>query len=150
MSENPFSLKHRPVFLLPYEPHDGPYAGDTDCKYLSVGFAQYDSGRSVSMKTLRHTGEKWSRQSEEIPMHRAVDCVSLIALAVEAALSGQESISIEPEFLENQREPIQIESSAENASKRDAFARKVSDDLVRRRLGRLREILERLHAAGQI
>jgi len=149
MSENPFSLKHRPVFLLPYEPHDGPYAGDTDCKYLSVGFAQYDSGRSVSVKTLRHTGEKWSRQSEEIPMHRAVDCVSLIALAVEAALSGKQSIGIEPEFLENQDEPIQIENSAEGA-KRDAFARKVSDELIRRRLCRLRGILERLHAAGQI
>ena len=67
----PNNLKHQPVFLLPYEIHDGPFAGETDCKFLSVGWAQYDppagQPRGLSVKTLRYTGTKWSRQSENCP-----------------------------------------------------------------------------------
>lgn len=72
-------LKHKPVYLLPYYNYDGPYAGETDCIFLSLGWAQYDP-RSVSVKTLRYIQkpdqrDRWSRQSEELPIHRAVDAV---------------------------------------------------------------------------
>jgi hypothetical protein len=32
--EPPLWLSHRPIWLLPYEPFDGIYAEETDCKYL--------------------------------------------------------------------------------------------------------------------
>lgn len=147
---SPFSLKHRPVYLLPYEAHDGPYKNATDCKYLSVGLAQYDP-RALSVKTLRHTGDKWSRQSEEMPGHRAIDLVALLAFALEAQSSrGNNGVEIPAEFLENQSEPIRIENSADNALKRGIFAECLVGEseaarLLRTRLGKLREVLERLH-----
>ena len=54
--ENPFEetrgLKHRPVVLLPYSAHDGIYDAQTDTRYISIGWAQYDP-RKLSVKTLR-------------------------------------------------------------------------------------------------
>ncbi len=152
---SPFSLKHRPVYLLPYEAHDGLYKNVTDCKYLSIGLAQYDP-RALSVKTLRHTGDKWSRQSEEMPAHRAIDLVALLAFALEAQNSrGNNGVEIPADFLENQSEPIGIENSADNALKRGIFADNLAGEseaanLVRRRLGKLREVLDRLHDADVI
>ena len=36
---------------------------------MSVGRAQYDQ-QCASVKIFRHSGNRWSRQSEEIPIHR--------------------------------------------------------------------------------
>ena len=41
----------------------------------------------ISAKVWRHTGEKWSRQSEELPLHRVLD---LAILACRAQLYFQE------------------------------------------------------------
>jgi hypothetical protein len=35
----------------------------------------------ISAKVWRHTGERWSRQSEELPLHRALDLAILICRA---------------------------------------------------------------------
>jgi hypothetical protein len=35
----------------------------------------------LSAKVWRHTGERWSRQSEELPLHRALDLAILICRA---------------------------------------------------------------------
>jgi hypothetical protein len=35
----------------------------------------------ISAKVWRYTGEKWSRQSEELPMHRVIDLALLICRA---------------------------------------------------------------------
>lgn len=50
------------------------------CKGLSLGLAQWnDRGKvDISAKVWRHTGDKWSRQSEELPMHRVLDLAILI------------------------------------------------------------------------
>jgi hypothetical protein len=74
----PTWLKHTPVFMLPYEAFDGPYTSHTDTKYLSVGLAQwrYESDGdqfAVSVKSWRKPNDRWSRESEEIPVHRQVD-----------------------------------------------------------------------------
>ena len=55
-------------------------AYDSDAKGLSLGLAQWnDRGRvDISAKVWRYTGEKWSRQSEELPLHRALDLAILI------------------------------------------------------------------------
>ena len=81
----PTYLKHKPVLVVEdYDQVDGPWAGDTDAKGLSLGLAQWnDRGQvDISAKVWRHTGEKWSRQSEELPLHRVLDLALLICEAV--------------------------------------------------------------------
>ena len=77
----PVSLKHKPVIVVDnYEQVDGRYAYDSDAKGLSLGLAQWnDRGKlDISAKVWRYTGEKWSRQSEELPLHRVLDLALLI------------------------------------------------------------------------
>ncbi|MEK0452698.1 MAG: DUF6530 family protein [Synergistaceae bacterium] len=76
----PKTLKHKPVIVSEdYENIDGRKAYNTDAKGLSLGLAQWnDRGKlDVSAKVWRYTGEKWSRQSEELPMHRVLDLAIL-------------------------------------------------------------------------
>lgn len=77
----PTSLKHKPVIVSEnYENVDGRFAYNSDAKGLSLGLAQWnDRGKvDISAKVWRYTGEKWSRQSEELPMHRVLDLAILI------------------------------------------------------------------------
>lgn len=77
----PATLKHKPVIIVDnYEQVDGRYAYDSDAKGLSLGLAQWnDRGKiEISAKVWRHTGGKWSRQSEELPLHRVLDLALLI------------------------------------------------------------------------
>lgn len=80
----PTTLKHKPVVVAEdYENIDGRYAHDSDAKGLSLGLAQWnDRGKvDVSAKIWRYTGEKWSRQSEEMPLHRVLDLAIFICRA---------------------------------------------------------------------
>jgi len=82
----PTTLKHKPVIVSDnYEQVDGRYAQDTDAKGLSLGLAQWnDRGKvDISAKVWRYTGEKWSRQSEELPLHRVLDLSILICRTME-------------------------------------------------------------------
>lgn len=77
----PTTLKHKPVIVVEnYENVDGRQAYNSDAKGLSVGLAQWnDRGKvDISAKVWRYTGEKWSRQSEELPMHRIIDLAILV------------------------------------------------------------------------
>ncbi|EAD7632974.1 DUF6530 family protein [Listeria monocytogenes] len=78
----PTTLKHKPVIVVEnYEEVDGKNAYHSDAKGLSLGLAQWnDRGKvDISAKVWRHTGDKWSRQSEELPLHRVFDLAILIA-----------------------------------------------------------------------
>ena len=78
----PTALKHKPVIVSEnYENVDGRYAYNSDAKGLSLGLAQWnDRGKvDISAKVWRHTGEKWSRQSEELPLHRVLDLAILVS-----------------------------------------------------------------------
>ncbi len=80
----PTTLKHKPVIVSEnYENVDGRYAYNTDTKGLSLGLAQWnDRGKlDISAKVWRYTGEKWSRQSEELPLHRVLDLAILVCRA---------------------------------------------------------------------
>ncbi len=80
----PTTLKHKPVIVSEnYENVDGRYAKNSDAKGLSLGLAQWnDRGKvDISAKVWRHTGEKWSRQSEELPLHRVLDLAILVCRA---------------------------------------------------------------------
>jgi len=77
----PTTLKHKPVIVCEnYENIDGRYAYNSEAKGLSLGLAQWNERGNVeiSAKVWRHTGEKWSRQSEELPLHRVIDLAILI------------------------------------------------------------------------
>jgi len=77
----PTALKHKPVIVSEdYDKIDGRQSGNSDTKGLSLGLAQWnDRGKvDVSAKVWRYTGEKWSRQSEELPLHRVIDLAILI------------------------------------------------------------------------
>lgn len=77
----PTTLKHKPVIVCEnYENVDGRYAYGSDAKGLSLGLAQWnDRGKvEISAKVWRHTGEKWSRQSEELPLHRVLDLAIMV------------------------------------------------------------------------
>lgn len=80
----PVTLKHKPVLVAEnYENIDGRSAYRSEAKGLSLGLAQWnDRGRvDVSAKVWRYTGEKWSRQSEELPLHRVLDLAILLCRA---------------------------------------------------------------------
>jgi len=80
----PTKLKHKPVIVSEdYDLIDGRNAKNTDAKGLSLGLAQWnDRGNlEISAKIWRHSGKKWSRQSEEMPLHRVLDLAILICRA---------------------------------------------------------------------
>lgn len=80
----PTTLRHKPVIISEnYENVDGRYAYKTDAKGLSLGLAQWnDRGKvDISAKVWRHTGGKWSRQSEELPLHRVLDLAIFVCRA---------------------------------------------------------------------
>lgn len=77
----PTHLKHKPVIVAEnYANIDGRTAYQTDAQGLSLGLAQWnDRGKvDISAKVWRHTGGKWSRQSEELPLHRVLDLAILV------------------------------------------------------------------------
>jgi len=81
----PLHLEHKPIIVIKdYETIDGMYAPPypSDAKFLSIGHASYtkDSTKDekhMSAKVLRHNG-RWSRQSEELPIHRVLDLANFI------------------------------------------------------------------------
>ena len=78
--EAPKHLKHKPIISVSeYDTIDGKYSKDSDAKALSFGLAQWNND-DLSVKVWRHSSKKWSRQSEELPIHRAFD-LSILALA---------------------------------------------------------------------
>lgn len=74
----PQHLSHKPIISVSdYDKVDGKYANATDAMALSIGLAQYDRS-DISLKVWRYTNdEKWSRQSEELPVHRNLDLTIL-------------------------------------------------------------------------
>lgn len=80
MRKIPLHLKHQPIIAVDnYDKIDSKYADHTDAKSLSIGQAQYDQDE-ISLKVWRYVSDKWSRQSEELPIHRNID-LSILFLA---------------------------------------------------------------------
>ncbi|URN95688.1 MAG: DUF6530 family protein [Candidatus Pristimantibacillus lignocellulolyticus] len=100
----PTTLKHKPVIVCEnYENVDGKYAYNSDAKGISLGLAQWnDRGKlDISAKVWRHTGGKWSRQSEELPLHRVID---LAIMVCQSKLHFQEAYRYEK--LYNPENPV--------------------------------------------
>lgn len=82
----PTQLKHKPVIVSEnYNEIDGRDNQNTSAMGLSLGLAQWnDRGKvDISAKIWRYTDGKWSRQSEEMPLHRVLDLAILICRAKE-------------------------------------------------------------------
>ena len=75
----PEHLKHKPIIAVDnYHKEDGIHKNDTDAKGLSIGRSQWDKNE-ISAKVWRHKEDSgWSRQSEELPLHRVLDLAILI------------------------------------------------------------------------
>jgi hypothetical protein len=144
----PTWLKHQPIFMMPYEPFDGPYVGDTDAKYLSTGIAQWrnpDDPYPLSAKIWRFVGEKWSRMSEELPLHRVVDlCIFIVKVFYQKhhtnvsnpiAIIGASTFENQTEKMELQRiGEVPADFSKENDHVRQRL-RKLRDELIAANLG---------------
>jgi len=89
-------LTHKAIIsTVDYRQNDGPYSPtQTDARALSLGQATWDEDE-ISAKVWRHTGDKWSRESEELPLHRVLD----LSILLVAALS-QEDGKYENHFLD--------------------------------------------------
>lgn len=153
----PTSLKHKPVIVS--EDYDKIDGRDTksDAKGLSVGLAQWnDRGKTdVSAKVWRYTGEKWSRQSEEMPLHRVLD---LAIFVCRTSQYFREAYRFEKLYDENNPEidRIALQGGAMNVAvcqdnpfldediKIVAEALKKDDELLGERLARLAAILKEM------
>jgi hypothetical protein len=72
-------LSHQPIVVVDdYDQLDGRFRNvseldnNTDAMALSLGRAQYDQD-DLSLKVWRISNNRWSRQSEELPIHRNLD-----------------------------------------------------------------------------
>ncbi|CAM5793049.1 DUF6530 family protein [Brevibacillus borstelensis] len=82
----PTTAEHRAVIVSEnYDRIDGRLARNTDAKALSLGLSQQNErGKAgILAKVWRHTGEEWSEQSEELPLHRVLDLSILVCRSLE-------------------------------------------------------------------
>lgn len=75
--KSPQHLTHKPIISVnDYDQIDGQYFRNTDARALSIGCSTWDKNQ-ISLKIWRKAGERWSRQSEELPIHRCLDLAIL-------------------------------------------------------------------------
>jgi len=139
----PDQIAHKPVYVVPYYAHDNGDENDRDAQFITVGWSQWDDDEA-SAKIVRHSGKRWSRQSEELPLRRLVDLTILSALALGG---GSEFTKIDPFVFESQSAPIDVAYG----SKRDRTylsEQLKSDELLKRRFRKLYEILKEIESSG--
>jgi hypothetical protein len=152
----PTTLKHKPVVVSSnYENVDGRYAYKTDAKGLSLGLAQWsDRGKlDISAKVWRHTGKKWSRQSEELPLHRVLDLAILVCKAKQyfgadfARLHDPQNPVIDRVGLQGDAMTVAICTDNPKINEDIALFRQIlsnDDELIGERLRRLSAILKEM------
>ncbi|MFA5635285.1 MAG: DUF6530 family protein [Anaerovoracaceae bacterium] len=154
----PTTLKHKPVIISEnYENIDGRSAYNSDAKGLSLGLAQWnDRGKvDISAKVWRYTGEKWSRQSEELPLHRVLDLAIFVCRAQKyfreayrfPKLYDPENPTIDRVGLQGDAMSLEVCTDNEKIDEdirlfRDALAK--DDELLGERLSVLSRILKEL------
>ncbi len=117
MSKIPDHLKHKPIYVIEnYAAIDGHYKNDTDVKGISVGRAQWCTNEFVpSVKMWRKPGERWSRQSEETTLTRALDMATLAVKVLDKHYNQRDMKSIDTVFgsvdIKEQNTDLQAELS---------------------------------------
>ncbi|WP_375404487.1 DUF6530 family protein [uncultured Sphingomonas sp.] len=141
----PHQIAHSPVYGLPYNAHDPDREGNSDAHWLTIGWAQWDEDEAAA-KVVRHSGERWSRQSEEVPVSRLVDLTTLLAKVYQG---NADQITFEADFFENQPEEVTIK--AKSSRSREALAAALHrDPKLRRRLANLADVMIALREARQV
>ena len=90
----PTNVRHHSIVGVGnYSEYDGLHEGGTDAKALSIGISQWkhvdeDGVEEISAKVFRYNGKRWSRQSEELPLHRCFDLCILIVQALQRSTNG--------------------------------------------------------------
>lgn len=89
----PTHLSHKPIYAMNgYDKVDGVYKNDTDVVGISVGKAQWDEQNIIpSVKVWRYKNgtERWSRQSEETTITRALDMAMLVIKVLDNHYNGK-------------------------------------------------------------
>ncbi len=101
----PTWLSHKPIIASRYE-NINPDDYD-DAKYLSVGRAQYNSNE-VSVKIFRHSGNRWSRQSEEVPIQRIGYMLEMFLVAI-LHCQNNDDVDFHSELMEEVISPQDID-----------------------------------------
>src|SRR5262245_21782539 len=145
----PQHLDHKPVYALPYEHFDGIYDGDTDVRYISIGIAQYDQDH-VSIKTMRNICTKWTRQAEELPLHRVIDMTLFLAKTLFDCQNG--NVTIPADTFPDQTSEIIISPEQRSYGERSSYDAFLSQHvpLLRERLRVLASLLDELRQTGKI
>ncbi len=145
----PQHLGHKPVYSIPYQLADGRPSG-TDCRYLSIGLAQWGFNE-VSVKIMRHTRGRWTRQAEEMPLNRAIDVTLFLAHVL--AKSDDGVAHIKPGQFDHQDDELTItydeHRSAAEIAEFDTFLDQ-HDKRLKRRLNVLTDALLELRANGKL
>lgn len=128
----PTHLKHKPIIAVnDYEKIDSIYANNSDVRALSIGEAQYDNNQ-ISLKVWRHTGKKWSRQNEEIPIHRNIDLSILLLGSLLTDISSKyPSTSLREEII-NESKVVEIQNYY-----------KINENYLKPRLEELKSVLDK-------
>lgn len=128
----PTHLKHKPIVAVnDYEKIDSIYANNSDVRALSIGEAQYDNNQ-ISLKVWRHTGKKWSRQNEEIPIHRNIDLSILLLGSLLTDISSKyPSTSLREEII-NESKVVEIQNYYKN-----------NENYLKPRLEELKSVLDK-------
>ena len=152
----PTRLQHKSFYMLKYGYYDGKYSKngkESDCKYLSFGLSQWNP-YDMSIKILRHTGEKWSRLSEEIPVHRFIDATILSAKIIFSD-DQLKDINVEPGTFLNQENKENLKFTKRSLREKNIFKEFIegeTDDIkvVKERFSKLTDILISLRKEGKI
>ena len=156
MTNLPTNLKHKPIIEVDnYSAVDAKNDPDADAKYLSLGYAQWNTygQKDISAKVWRKNEEgRISRQSEELPLHRVLDLVILIA-------AYYENLKKNPDCLTNDSDVIADEilkeikgTEYEDSDITEKLHQQFNldfisnySDVVGERLSHLKEILDRIY-----
>lgn len=91
----PLHLSHKPIYYINgYKPIDGEYKNNTDVVGLSLGKAQWSEEFIPSLKVWRYkygdgdSKGRWSRQSEEVTVTRALDMATLFLKVYNSIVNG--------------------------------------------------------------
>ncbi len=96
----PTYLKHKPIYAINrYWQIDGHYKNNTDVCGISVGKAQWSANEFIpSVKVFRYVNNRWSRQSEETTLTRAIDMAMLVIKTLDHVYNGKDMGKINSEF----------------------------------------------------
>lgn len=144
----PHSLEHSPIYAMPYQAFDGMYRKETDARYLSVGISQW-SRDDISLKVMRYRNQ-WSRQAEELPLHRVVD--TSIFLAKVLFDRENDSVEVERSLFTDQHDGFRIEKESISGKDEESFNEFLSEHTpaLRERFNKLYQLLSTLKVQGKL